>query len=114
MNKNPSLEAQIASLSDDIAYIAHDFDDGIRAEILDIKKIANLSDLFDFIDFEYMQIWIKKLQGTILQEAPLIFRERIDSSNRTNLKNKSLKVYQDVINQRIFSFFSPKHKVKLI
>ena len=55
LNNNPSLEAQIASLSDDIAYIAHDFDDGIRAEILDIKKIANLSDLFDFIDFDYIE-----------------------------------------------------------
>ena len=61
LNKNPSLEAQIASLSDDIAYIAHDFDDGIRAEILEIKKIANLSDLFDFIDFKYMQSLDKKV-----------------------------------------------------
>jgi dGTPase len=36
----PSVEAQIAALSDDIAYDAHDIDDGLRAELFGLDEIA--------------------------------------------------------------------------
>ncbi|HTT48013.1 MAG TPA: deoxyguanosinetriphosphate triphosphohydrolase [Pseudolabrys sp.] len=36
----PSVEAQIAALSDDIAYDAHDIDDGLRAELFTLDDIA--------------------------------------------------------------------------
>jgi dGTPase len=36
----PSLEAQVASLSDDIAYVNHDIDDGLRAELFTIDDLA--------------------------------------------------------------------------
>lgn len=32
--KNPSLEAQVANLADEIAYYSHDLDDGLEAELL--------------------------------------------------------------------------------
>jgi len=35
----PSLEAQVASLSDDIAYDNHDIDDGLRAGFLDLHEV---------------------------------------------------------------------------
>ena len=35
----PSLEAQVASLSDDIAYDNHDIDDGLRAGFLDLNEL---------------------------------------------------------------------------
>ncbi|MET1755674.1 deoxyguanosinetriphosphate triphosphohydrolase [Novosphingobium sp. RD2P27] len=35
----PSLEAQVASLSDDIAYDNHDIDDGLRAGFLDLEEV---------------------------------------------------------------------------
>lgn len=35
----PSLEAQVASLSDDIAYDNHDIDDGLRAGFLDLDEL---------------------------------------------------------------------------
>ncbi|MBL6077707.1 deoxyguanosinetriphosphate triphosphohydrolase [Belnapia sp. T18] len=37
-----SAEAQVAALSDDIAYNNHDLDDGIRARILTVEEIAGL------------------------------------------------------------------------
>jgi dGTPase len=37
-----SLEAQIAALSDDIAYNNHDIDDGLRADLLKLEDIAKL------------------------------------------------------------------------
>ena len=36
----PSLEAQVANLSDEIAYNNHDVDDGLRAELLDIETLS--------------------------------------------------------------------------
>lgn len=36
----PSLEAQAASVADDIAYHAHDLDDAIRAGLIDLDEIA--------------------------------------------------------------------------
>ena len=37
-----SAEAQVAALSDDIAYLSHDFDDGIRAGLLDPEDMDHL------------------------------------------------------------------------
>jgi dGTPase len=37
-----SAEAQVAALSDDIAYHSHDLDDGLRARIFDVGDIAHL------------------------------------------------------------------------
>lgn len=38
----PSAESQIANLSDDIAYLSHDFDDALRAELLTLSQIDEL------------------------------------------------------------------------
>lgn len=38
----PSAEAQVAALADDIAYNSHDIDDGLRANLFDIKDIVGL------------------------------------------------------------------------
>ncbi len=45
----PSLEAQIAALSDDIAYNNHDIQDGIRAKLFTINDIKEISFFKDII-----------------------------------------------------------------
>ena len=42
LDSYPSLEAQIANIADDIAYLAHDCDDGIRAGLLDPEQMLEL------------------------------------------------------------------------
>lgn len=37
--KQPSLEAQLANLADEIAYNAHDIDDGVRSGLLDLDQL---------------------------------------------------------------------------
>jgi dGTPase len=37
----PGLEAQIAAMADDIAYINHDIDDGLRAELFTVKDLRD-------------------------------------------------------------------------
>ena len=41
-NSFPSLETQISSISDDIAYNNHDLEDGLRANLFSIKKISSI------------------------------------------------------------------------
>ncbi|HEX5212506.1 MAG TPA: deoxyguanosinetriphosphate triphosphohydrolase [Pseudolabrys sp.] len=45
----PSVEAQIAALSDDIAYGAHDIDDGLRAELFGLDEIAAVGIVGDIL-----------------------------------------------------------------
>tara|TARA_B100000686_G_scaffold38406_1_gene39802 strand:+ start:1195 stop:2382 length:1188 start_codon:yes stop_codon:yes gene_type:complete len=42
LNSWPSIEAQIASLSDDIAYHSHDVDDGLRAALFEVQDLDDL------------------------------------------------------------------------
>ena len=51
----PGLEAQIASLSDDIAYNNHDIDDGFRAGLIsldDLKKIDLFAEIIKEIKYK--------------------------------------------------------------
>jgi dGTPase len=40
--RQPSLEAQIANLADEIAYNNHDVDDGIRAQLIDVRDLLEI------------------------------------------------------------------------
>jgi dGTPase len=55
----PSLEAQAAAIADDIAYNAHDIDDGLRAglfEIDDLKDVAPLQGFLHQIDAQFGEL----------------------------------------------------------
>jgi dGTPase len=39
----PSAEAQCAAIADDIAYLAHDLDDGLRAGLFDLASLAEIA-----------------------------------------------------------------------
>jgi dGTPase len=45
-----SLEAQVAAVADDIAYDAHDIDDGLRAELFSLDDLAQVALAGDILD----------------------------------------------------------------
>ena len=58
LKKSPSFEAQIASISDDIAYNNNDIDDGLHAKIFELDEIAEVQLVKD----KLMKIKKKKLK----------------------------------------------------
>ena len=59
-----SLEAQAAALADDIAYDAHDIDDGLRADLFDLPALRQIS-------------WIARLLDEIEALHPGLERQRV-------------------------------------
>jgi len=67
----PSLEAQVAAISDDIAYDAHDIDDGLRAGLLDIEELLTLPmlrRLWDEIGVRHPGISHEKRQRALVRD----------------------------------------------
>ena len=48
MRNHPSLEAQLCNLSDEIAYNAHDIDDGVRSGLVTLEQLQTVSLFEDF------------------------------------------------------------------
>lgn len=54
--RQPSIEAQISGISDDIAYNNHDIEDGIRAGLFDIDELLDLP----FVGEKFREVLAKK------------------------------------------------------
>ena len=55
LNKNPSLEGQIAAISDDVAYNNHDIDDAIRAKLINIDHLYEIDYFKKILDKIYIK-----------------------------------------------------------
>ena len=86
----PGLEAQIASLSDDIAYNNHDIDDGFRAGFInldDLKSIEFLADIINQISLEFKEIedhmvvkeLIRRLIGLMVDDLITQTKKNLDT-----------------------------------
>ena len=67
----PSLEAQVAAISDDIAYDNHDIDDGLRAGLLDLDQLLELplvKRLWDAIGDRCPAISVDKQQRALVRD----------------------------------------------
>ena len=117
LKKSPSLEAQISSISDDIAYNNHDLEDGLRAEIFKFD---------DLIDLPFVKIFVKKHKKKLKQYRKEIIinhivRDMINSmildvvkNTNYNLQNTKPKKIVDIYNsQSPIVEFSNEMKVNL-
>src|SRR6478609_7425520 len=68
--RQPGLEAQIANLADEIAYNNHDVDDGIRAQLVDLRDLRNVrlfKRQYDSVVSQYPDLGERRLVHEIIR-----------------------------------------------
>ena len=92
----PSLEAQVADCADGIAYNAHDLDDGITSELLNLEQVRKLAlwrEHEKALDEKYTNLDFKLKKYQIVRK---IINNLITDFRRTTLKNLKLNRIQSV------------------
>lgn len=95
----PSLEAQIAAISDDIAYDNHDIDDGIRAGLLDIEQLMELpfvAERWSRIVARYPQVKSRRLVGELTREQIGVMVNDVIETTRERIEKSGIKSVEDV------------------
>ena len=85
-----SAEAQIANLSDDIAYLSHDFDDGLRAGLLSLKEISDLpvvGQILSNIARDWPDLQMGRLAHELTRQLISYFVEDMLAQSRAHIEN---------------------------
>lgn len=95
----PSLEAQVAAISDDIAYDNHDIDDGIRAGLLDIDQLIELpfvAQRWEAILARYPDVRPRRLIGELTREQIGVMVNDVIESTRARINAFGIKEANDI------------------
>jgi dGTPase len=95
----PGLEAQISSLSDDIAYNNHDIDDGFRAGFItlsDLKGINFLSEIINQINSEFKDIDDHMIVKELIRRLIGLMIDDLIKETRKNINSFSPKSAEDI------------------
>jgi len=96
---SPSLEAQIASISDDIAYNSHDLEDGLRAQLFKLKDLKNLPILNSILkrhDAKFKKFPQDLVLRQIIRETINEMVKDIILNTKINIKKNNIKNIIDV------------------
>ena len=92
----PSLEAQVVDCADGIAYNAHDLDDGITSELLNLEQVRKLALWREHekdLDLKYKNLDFKLKKYQIVRQ---IINDLISDFRKTTLKNLKASKIQSV------------------
>lgn len=95
----PSLEAQIANVADEIAYNHHDMDDGVRAGLLPLESLR-AHPLYGRLEGGVRRDWPtldeKRLRHTVIREMLNYFISDLIAQTLTNLRNAGVQSLAEV------------------
>ena len=130
--KQPSLEAQLANIADEIAYNNHDLDDGLRAGLINVtqlKEVALFKEQFEQVDKTYSHLSerrkiyesIRKIINVLVTDLISYSQNIIDDKNPQSIhdvraenkpiiqfsdsmftKNRELKIF---LNQNLYQHY---------
>jgi dGTPase len=95
----PSAEAQAAAISDDIAYDAHDIDDGLRAHMFDLDEFEGLpviGDILRDIAIQHPRIDPSRRVSELLRRLITRMIEDVIAQSERNVAALGLVMVQDV------------------
>ena len=99
LNSNTSLEGQVAAIADDIAYLTHDFDDGLNSGILNINQIKNLP-IIDMIIKEicnkFRNITDQFLAHEMVRRLISVLVQDTINNSKLNIKNYNIQSVENV------------------
>ena len=96
---SPSLEAQIASISDDIAYNSHDLEDGLKSNLFKLKDLENIYILEKIINKHKKKIKKFSIDLVIRQVIREIINEMVKDiilTTQNNIKKRKIQNLNDV------------------
>lgn len=97
----PSLEGQVANISDDIAYLTHDFDDGLRENLFtlnDLKSIALIKSIIKDIESTYSNIQYDILIHQLIRKLVSYFINDIICNSQEIIGKNYFRTVEDVRN----------------
>ena len=98
---NTSLEAQLASISDDIAYNSHDLEDGLRANLYTLEDLKNIPILSKIINKHNKFIKKKGIDLVNRQIIRGIVNEMVNdiiTNTKKKIKVNKIKTIKDIYN----------------
>ncbi len=100
---SPSLEAQIASISDDIAYNSHDIEDGLKANLFNLRDLEKIPVLNKIVLKHKKKIKKNSIDLVIRQIVREIINEMVKDlikTTQTNIKKNKIKNLSDVLKSK--------------
>lgn len=99
LDKFPSLEAQVASFADDIAYNCHDLEDSFRAKLFTLDDLYEAKVMNEIID-EVMgcgyEVSTTRIANEVLKKMTNMFIVDIIETSKKNIEKYKIKSFKDV------------------
>ncbi len=99
LEHHSSAEAQLANLADDIAYLSHDFDDGLRAELFtirDIRSLPQVGEALSDIKARHGKLDLGRITHELVRRLISVFVEDMLAVSNRNLTTLSAKHPDDI------------------
>ena len=108
--EQPSLEAQLTNLADEIAYNNHDVDDGLRSGLITLEQLEQVTlfaDNLNKVRTQYPELAGRRLiHETVRRMINVLVVDLCEQSN-TNIANVAPKTIDDVRSHAMLISFSP-------
>ena len=114
LNEFSSIEAQIASIADDIAYNNHDLDDGLRAGFFsydDLVELPMIGDIIKNFPKNYNSYDMQRINNEITRKSTSIMITDVINTISEKVKKSKVRCNEDVrLNNEKIADFSDKTK----
>ena len=114
LNEFSSIEAQIASIADDIAYNNHDLDDGLRAGFFsydDLAELPMIGEIIKNFPKNYNSYDMQRINNEITRKSTSIMITDVINTISEKVKKSKVRCNEDVrLNNEKIADFSDKTK----